>query len=44
MSKQVPEENKMFSLTLSKQVKWLQLVHIHQEEGRGKRKESGRNG
>ena len=27
-SKQVSEENKMFSLTLSKQVKWLQLVHI----------------
>ena len=40
-SKQVSDEDKMFSLTLSKQMKWLQLVHITPRRRQGEAERVG---
>ena len=40
-SKQVSNESKMFSLILSKQMKWLQLVHITPRRRQGEAEKGG---
>ena len=39
--KQVSDKNKMFSLILSKQLKWLQLVHITPRRRQGEAERVG---